>query len=109
MGREFERLSAGAIALFAALAVSAASAGSVDFARDRGDGLRGSPCGDPGEHCARISGYIKAGADLPAREPDGEPPLRISPPPAGRPGPATEDGLLPSLFPFGSGHDEPAR
>jgi hypothetical protein len=110
MGREFERLSAGAIALLTALAASAASAGGVDFLGDRGGGLRGSPCGEPGERCARISGYIKAGADVPARKSDGEPPLRIgAPPPAGRPGSAAEGSLLPSLFPLGSGREEPVR
>ena len=112
MGREFGRPQAGAIALLAALAAaltaSAATAGGVDFPEGRSDSVRASPCGQPGERCARISGYIKAGADVPARQL--EPPLRLGAPlSAGRLGAAVEDSLLPGVFSLLPGRDEFAR
>ena len=63
MLQRFERPSMGNIlpraAFLAALAASAAQAGDVPPGRD----FDNSPCGSPGETCARINGYVKAGSD----------------------------------------------
>ncbi len=99
MRKRFERSSTGAVAplaaVLAALIVTAAQAGDVVRNQDIG-GDRGSSCGSAGDACAHISGYIKAGADVSARDPNGLRPSRIVPPPllagAGATGQATADG-----------------
>ena len=70
MRRCFEWSSTGVIApllaLLAALIVNSAYAGDGAFAQDAGDAARATPCGAPGETCARIRGYIRAGSDFTA-------------------------------------------
>lgn len=111
MGREFERSLAGATALLAALVAaltgSAALAGNIDFSGDRDGGVLAAPCGSLGEGCARIRGYIKAGADVPARQGEAQLPLG-APPSAGRLGSA-EDGLVPGMFSIGAGRGDSVR
>ncbi len=76
MGQMFERPSMGSMALITAfLAVligSGAKAGDVVAPRDLDNGLHGQNCGAVGETCAHIRGYIKAGSDTFARDPDGQ-------------------------------------
>lgn len=52
-------------ALLAALVVNGARAGDSD--PDPGNGVSGPRCGAPGESCARIRGYIRAGSEFPER------------------------------------------
>lgn len=114
MRQGFGRSAAGAIApvatLLTALIVSAATAGSIGFSQDRDNGLRAPSCDAP-EGCAHISGYIKAGTDFPVRDLDSRLPLRIAPPSsgAGPMGQAAADGLIPGMFPLGSGRDQLTR
>jgi len=69
MGHKFGWPTAGAIAPAAALLIlltgDPATAGDVS-------------CGDSGEGCARINGYIRAGDDL--ADPAGRRPARLAPP-----------------------------
>jgi hypothetical protein len=87
MGQRFEWSPVCAIAqlmaLLAGLGVTAAKAGDGAPSEKLGSGLHEQTCGAPGEPCARISGYIKAGSDSFARDPDGQRPRGISPFPAG--------------------------
>jgi len=72
MRQRFERAAAGAVGFFAALLAAvianSAQAGGVP-SPDLDSGARASPCDTPGESCAHITGYIKAGSDLSARDP----------------------------------------
>jgi hypothetical protein len=83
MRQKFEWSSSGALATLAALLAVAiadpARAGGVPNP-DLDSGSRASPCGSPGESCAHISGYIKAGSDFSARHP--AQPARAAPPPS---------------------------
>ena len=67
MRQKFEWSSMGAIApraaFLAALIVNAAQAGDVVPGRDSDNSPRAPACGSPGETCARINGYVKAGSD----------------------------------------------
>ncbi len=113
MRQKIGRSAAGAFAsvaiLLKALIVNAASAGSIGFSQDRGDGLRGSSCDSAGG-CAHISGYIKAGTDFPVRALDGRAPARIAPTPSAAPvGQTAAEGLIPGVFPLDSVREEQTR
>jgi hypothetical protein len=96
------------LALLTALIANAAQAGDAAFAQDQGGGARASACGAPGETCARIRGYIKAGSDFTA-PPAGHtaaPPLLAG---IGAAGQAAADALNRGIFLLKVGGDDSAR
>ena len=68
MRQRIETAVTGAIAAIASLLAVLASpalAGDVPVGPDPIAGAHAAPCGPPGASCARISGYIRAGAEFP--------------------------------------------
>ena len=115
MRQKFEWSSMGAIApraaFLAALIVNAAQAGDVVPGRDSDNSPRAPACGSPGETCARISGYVKAGSD--AYGPVDRQPAPLARTPllagVGALGQATADALNRGLFLLEVSHDERVR
>lgn len=107
MRQMVERSSMGAVALMTAfLAVligSGAKAGDIVAPQDLDNGIRGQNCGAVGETCAHISGYIKAGSDSFARDPDRQR-SRLNATPS-----ATADAFNRGIYFFEVGHDDSAR
>jgi hypothetical protein len=72
MRQGLERSRTGAAAplaiLLALLIAKAATAGDASMPQDPDRGDYGRRCGPPGEACARITGYIKAGSDFASGE-----------------------------------------
>jgi len=100
-------------ALLAALIASQAKAGDGVAPQNLDSGAHEQKCGAPGETCAHISGYIKAGSDSFARDPDGQRPARTATPPflagIGAIGHATADALNRGIFFLEVSHDQQAR
>ena len=95
-------------ALLAGLIVTEAKAGDSLQPRSLDGGVHEPSCGAPGEACAHISGYIKAGSESSARETRGQPtPSLLAG--VGALGHATADALSRGIFFLDVSHDEPAR
>jgi hypothetical protein len=90
-------------AFLAVLIGTGAQAGDVVAPQDLDSGIHGQDCGGVGETCAHISGYIKAGSDSFARDPDGQRSRLVAPPSA------TADALNRGITFFEVGPNDSAR
>jgi hypothetical protein len=115
MRQRFEWSSTHAIApltaLMAVLVVTAAKAGEGVSAQNLAASVQDQKCGAPGETCAHISGYIKAGSDSFARDPDLQRPARVATPPfmAGAGVMGSANALNRGIFFLEVSHDQQAR
>jgi hypothetical protein len=117
MRQKFERSSIGATALLTAfltvLIGTEAKAGDIVAPHDLDNGIHRQNCGADGETCAHISGYIKAGSESFARDPDSQRSRLITPPSLlagiGAAGQATADALNRGISFFEVRHDDSTR